>query len=504
MLTSKIDLLMKKLENPGLNHLKMADAQVTCEECREMGHMGINCLTVPHDINFIGNSNNGFHPNQGFNARWNKLSFPFDNRQKGGMGQNFNRSEPSLKDIVRDQLMINSEVGKKLLATDKILESIDSKMNNFIVVVQNQLNFNKVLETQIAQLAAALSHPNGGDFPSQPAVPIKENLKAVITQSGKTMAEPKAKSKKMGPIDPIEEEEKAEAEVEAEPRPEKEKENLSKASTKDISDTHLLPFPRQAKKPVEDEKFSHFMEVIRRMYVHILMLDAMQVSTYARYLKDILNQKRPIPKTDMLVFAERCSAVVLHGLPNKIGDPGVLTVSCLIGTQKFDQALCDLRAIVSVMPKIIYDQLNHDSLVPTSMHLELVDQSIRRPVGIVKDILVRIRNYFIPVDFVVLEMDVYRQTPLILGRPFLSTTGAMIDVAAGIIKLNINKKEETFTFKPTGTKQCNQVMVTIKPEWDAMTPDKKPSTVEKFSMKFSRRNKNATFAATSSLVALVT
>jgi hypothetical protein len=54
-------------------------------------------------------------------------------------------------------------------------------MNNFIAAVQNQLNFNKVLEMQIAQLAAALPHPNGGDFPSEPAVPIKENVKAVIT-----------------------------------------------------------------------------------------------------------------------------------------------------------------------------------------------------------------------------------------------------------------------------------------------------------------------------------
>jgi hypothetical protein len=63
------------------------------------------------------------------------------------MGQNFNRSEPSLKNIVRDQLRINSEVAKKLLANDRILESIDNKMNNFTVAVQNQLNFNKVLET---------------------------------------------------------------------------------------------------------------------------------------------------------------------------------------------------------------------------------------------------------------------------------------------------------------------------------------------------------------------
>jgi hypothetical protein len=99
-------------------------------------------------------------------------------------------------------------------------------MNNFTVVVQNQQNFNKVLETRIAQLAAALPHPNGGDFPSQPAVPVKENMKAVITQSGKTMAEPKAKSKKMSPTDPVKEEEKAEAKVEAELRPKKEEKTL--------------------------------------------------------------------------------------------------------------------------------------------------------------------------------------------------------------------------------------------------------------------------------------
>jgi hypothetical protein len=155
---------------------------------------------------------------------------------------------------------------------------------------------------------------------------------------------------------------------------------------------------------------------------------------------------------------------------------------------------------VSVIPKVIYDQLNHDSLVPTSLDLYLVDQSIQHPVRITKDIPVRIRNSFVPVDFVVLEMDVCHQIPLILGRPFLSTTRAMIDVAARIIKLNISKKEETSTFKPKGTKKCNQVMVMIRPERNAMTPAKKSSAAESFSMKFSQRVKNVTAVATRSLV----
>jgi hypothetical protein len=133
---------------------------------------------------------------------------------------------------------------------------------------------------------------------------------------------------------------------------------------------------------------------------------------------------------------------------------------------------------VSVIPKVIYDQLNHDSLVLTSLYLQLADQSIRRPVGIAEDIPVRIRNSFVPVDFVVFEMDAYHQIPLILGRPFLSTTRATIDVAAMIIKLNTSRKEETSTFKPKGIKKCNQVMVMIRPERNAMTSDKKPSTTK--------------------------
>jgi hypothetical protein len=67
MLTAKIDLLMKKFENPGLDHLKMVDARVTCDECRETGYMGMNCPMVSQFVNFVGNSNSSFWPHQGFN-----------------------------------------------------------------------------------------------------------------------------------------------------------------------------------------------------------------------------------------------------------------------------------------------------------------------------------------------------------------------------------------------------------------------------------------------------
>jgi hypothetical protein len=155
---------------------------------------------------------------------------------------------------------------------------------------------------------------------------------------------------------------------------------------------------------------------------------------------------------------------------------------------------------VSIMPKVIYDKLNHNSLVSTSMHLQLADQLIWHPVGITEDILVKIRNSFMLVDFVVLEMDVCRQAPLILGRPFLSTAGVTIDIAARIIQLNISGKEEIFTFKTKGVGQCNQLSVLAGPKKNAKSSRKKPDTTNYSMDKFLWRVKNATPTAPKSPV----
>ena len=90
------------------------------------------------------------------------------------------------------------------------------------------------------------------------------------------------------------------------------------------------------------------------------------------------------------------------------------------------------------MPKVVYDKLNHHALAPTAMCLQLADQTVCYPTGIAENIPVKIRNFFIPVDFVILDMEVDTKMPLILGRPFLSIENAHIDVGAEEIQLNIN------------------------------------------------------------------
>jgi hypothetical protein len=230
-------------------------------------------------------------------------------------------------------------------------------------------------------------------------------------------------------------------------------ERLRKTTPQEYIDTTLLPFPRRIKKPTVDEQFRKFVEVIKKLNVNIPFLEAMQVPTYAKYLKDILNNKRPLPTTDMVKLTKECSSAIL-----KKKDPGCPTISCSIGSEHFENALCDLGASVSVMPKVVFDKLNYTYLSPTTMCLQLADQSVRYPTGIAEDIPVRVRDFFVSVDFVVLDMDVDTMSPLILGRPFLSIANANIDVGAGEIRLNINGEEERFTFKPK-VEQCSQVRV---------------------------------------------
>jgi hypothetical protein len=113
-----------------------------------------------------------------------------------------------------------------------------------------------------------------------------------------------------------------------------------------------------------DEQFGKFVEVIQNLYINIPLLDAIQVPTYMKYLRDILNNKRPLPSTEVIKLKEECSAAILNTLPVK-KDPGCPTINCSIGSSNFENALCDLGASVSVMPKKVFDKLNYSTLTPT-------------------------------------------------------------------------------------------------------------------------------------------
>jgi hypothetical protein len=207
-----------------------------------------------------------------------------------------------------------------------------------------------------------------------------------------------------------------------------------------------------------DNYFEKFVEVVCRLSINMLLLDALQVPTYSRYFKDILANKYEIATlgVDHVKVSEKCSAVIANEL-EKQGDPGCQTIPCSVGSLKFEKALCDLRVSVSIMPRDVFEKL-HLPLEPTAMCLELGDNSIRYPLGVVEDVPVKVGHHFIPIDFVVLEMGEREKPPLILGRPFLKTVGATTDVGKGAIKFDINGERSSFRFRPR-FKVCNMIKV---------------------------------------------
>jgi hypothetical protein len=155
-------------------------------------------------------------------------------------------------------------------------------------------------------------------------------------------------------------------------------------------------------------------------------------------------------------MSEQCCAAIANGL-EKQKDPGCLTIPCSVGSFKFEKALCDLRASVSVMPRDVFEKLRL-LLEPMGMCLELGDNSIRYPLVFAEDVPKKVGHHFIPVDFVVLEMGEREKSPLILGRPFLKTMGATIDVGKVEINFDINGEKSSFKFRPR-LEVCNMIEV---------------------------------------------
>jgi hypothetical protein len=205
-----------------------------------------------------------------------------------------------------------------------------------------------------------------------------------------------------------------------------------------------------------DNHFEKFVEVVRRLSINMPLLDALQVPTYSRYFKDIHANKYEIATlgVDYVKMSEECSAAIANGL-EKQKDPGCPTIPCSVGSFNFEKALCDLGASVSVMPRDAFEKLRLP-LEPMGMCLELGDNSICYPLGIAEDVPVKVGHHFIPVDFAVLEMGEREKPPLILGRPFLKTVGATIDVGKGEIMFDINSKRSSFKFRPR-LEACNMI-----------------------------------------------
>ena len=200
----------------------------------------------------------------------------------------------------------------------------------------------------------------------------------------------------------------------------------------------LFPQALKCKKKASNQ--TEILEVLRQVKVNILLLDMIkQVPTYAKFLKDLCTVKRGLNVDKKAFLTEQVSAIIQSKTPVKYNDPGSPTISVNIGGTCIDKTLLDLGASVNLLPYSVYKQLGLGELKPTNITLSLADRSVKIPKGIVEDVLVKVDKFYYPVDFVVLDTEPVaggtNQVPIILGRPFLATSNAIINCRNGVIQL---------------------------------------------------------------------
>ena len=174
------------------------------------------------------------------------------------------------------------------------------------------------------------------------------------------------------------------------------------------------------------------MEIFKKIEINIPFAEALtQMPNYAKFMKDILNRKKKIAEEGIVNLTATCSAVIQRSLPAKMKDPGSFTIPCSIRKYAFKKALCDSGASINLRPLLVVQRLSLGELTPTTITLQMTDRSMVKPEGVLEDVLVKVGKFIFPVDFVVMKMEEDNQVPLLLGRPFLATGAALIDVQKG-------------------------------------------------------------------------
>ncbi|XP_074290684.1 uncharacterized protein LOC141617388 [Silene latifolia] len=277
----------------------------------------------------------------------------------------------------------------------------------------------KFLESQIAQVAANQSTRQPGQLPSQ-SEKRKETLNMITLRSGLTYSDSDIAGTNVSGTNS----------------------NATAADTP-IED---FPYPGRLKRVKKTEaEFARFGELVRGLNVSVPFIELLKkVPSYLKFMREVLMRKRTIDDVETVALTEGYSAYLQNRTPPKLADPGSFSIPCHIGLQLIDNALCDLGASVSVLPLSLAKRLGFTKFHCTNMTVQMADRTLSRPLGVLQDIPVQIGRFLILVDFVVLDIPEDNHTPIILGRPFLHTAQAVIDVGLRTLTFNVGGEELVF------------------------------------------------------------
>ncbi|XP_074341952.1 uncharacterized protein LOC141679349 [Apium graveolens] len=167
-----------------------------------------------------------------------------------------------------------------------------------------------------------------------------------------------------------------------------------------------IPFPQRLKNRKLEKQYEMFLKMFHEIHISIPFANALaQISPYVKFMKEVLSNRKKLEEVEIITLTKECSAVIQYKVPPKLKDPRIFSLLCTIGEVGIRKTLCALGASVSLIPHSMYKRLGLGELQKTRILLQLADRSIKYPVGVLEDVLVKVDKLVIPCDFVVLEMN---------------------------------------------------------------------------------------------------
>ncbi|XP_026399382.1 uncharacterized protein LOC113295245 [Papaver somniferum] len=202
--------------------------------------------------------------------------------------------------------------------------------------------------------------------------------------------------------------------------------------------------PKQQEKSKKKVLDKEIMDIFSKVHINIPFIEAIRtIPRYAKVLKDLCTRKERLIANEITQVGESASSMLLKKIPTKCKDPGGFTVPINIGDRRFERALLDLGASISVMSSDVYDSLNLGPLKDTWIIIQLANKSNIYPKGLVEDVLVQVNELIFPDDFFIVDMhngDNCSSTSLLLGRPFIKTAKRKIDCDTGTLTMEFDKE----------------------------------------------------------------
>ncbi|GJY24511.1 reverse transcriptase domain-containing protein [Tanacetum coccineum] len=428
-----------------------------------------------------------FPPIQNNQNRYNQNQGKLNLKQKTEGGTNFNQNrgsnfnqgqvyqpptnQPPVYQAPTQQMqgVSKTDFENYVKANDAVLRNMQNQGQG----LQNQMtNLTEMLSKFISSNTASSS--SSGTLPSQTVTNPREHVNAITTRSGKTCEGPSTpliptsvvstplKEPEQNPETSMDKVQKSGSESTAQvpppedhdsifieiPKPKAKKTVQEPNSPEPNSYQPKLPYPERMKvreKDTPSAQQSRFMKLFKQLRLEIGLKDALiEMPKFNKWLSTLLRNKEKLEEIAITTVNAECSAIILNKVPEKLKDPGKFLIPCALQELDRTNALADSGASINLLPHSIYKQLGLGALKPTRMTLELANRSVTHPMGIAEDVVVRVDGFTFLADFVVVNFEPDPRVPIILGRPFLRTAKALIDLYEEKLTLRVGNDELVF------------------------------------------------------------